>query len=191
MSFSFSVEPGQFTKAQLNGIRVALAVAGLAAVVVGIAILVWTNASLVLVAWLFGIFFVITGVARIARGVGSKTAGTGIRILSVVLGVLILAAGIYIFFNPVFGVEVLGFTIGFTWILEGIASLVDRPASSRWFDVVYAIVSIIGGILIFFIPVAAVAILLKIAAIVLLIGGVVQIAQAITLGRKVKAQAAG
>lgn len=191
MSFSFSVEPAQFSKSQLNGIRLALGIAGLAAVAVGIAIFVWANATLLIVAWLFGLYFLIAGIARIVRSFTVPAATTGYRVLSVILGLLVVGAGIYLLINPSFGVELLAYIIGIAWIVEGVATLADSSSrASRGMAIFYAIVSIIGGVLIFFVPTAAVVFLLKIVAIVLIIAGVVQIFQALTLGRRAQREAA-
>ena len=191
MSFSFTVEPSQFSKSQLNGIRWALAIAGLAAVAIGIAIFVWANATLLIVAWLFGLYFLIAGIARVVRSFTIPKLTAGNRILSVILGLLVVAAGIYLLINPSFGVEILAYIIGIAWIIEGVATLADSSSrSSRGLGILYALISIVGGVLIFFVPTAAVVFLLKIAAIVLIIAGIVQIFQAITLGRKARAAAA-
>lgn len=191
MSFSFTVEPSQFSKSQLNGIRWALGIAGLAAVAIGIAIFVWANATLLIVAWLFGLYFLIAGIARVVRSFTIPGLTAGNRILSVILGLLVVIAGVYLLINPSFGVEILAYIIGIAWIIEGVATLADSSSrSSRGLGILYALISIAGGILIFFVPTAAVVFLLKIAAIVLIIAGIVQIFQAITLGRKARAAAA-
>ncbi|SFN39698.1 HdeD family acid-resistance protein [Mycetocola miduiensis] len=188
MSFSFTVEPAQFSKSQLNGIRLALGIAGLAAVAIGIAIFVWANATLLVVAWLFGLYFVIAGLARVARSFTVPAESVGWRVLSIILGLLVLAAGVYLMINPSFGVEILAYVIGIAWIVEGVATLADSSSrASRGAAIFYAIISILGGVLIFFVPTAAIVILLKIAAIVLIIAGLVQIFQALTLGRRARA----
>ena len=192
MSFSFTVEPAQFSKSQLNGIRLALGIAGAAAVAIGIAIFVWANATLLIVAWLFGLYFLIAGIARVVRSFTIPGLTAGNRILSVILGLLVVGAGIYLLINPSFGVEILAYIIGIAWIIEGVATLADSSSrSSRGLGIFYALISIIGGILIFFVPTTAVVLLLKIVAIVLVIAGIVQIFQALTLGRKAKAAMAG
>ena len=188
MSVSFTVEPAQFSRSQLNGIRMALGIAGLAAVAVGIAIFVWANATLLIVAWLFGLFFLIAGIARVIRSISTPGATGGYRALGIVLGLLVVIAGIYLLINPSFGVEILAYIIGIAWIVEGVATLVDASSrASRGAAIAYAIVSIIGGVLIVFVPTAAVVLLLKIAAIMLVLAGLVQLFQALTLGRKARA----
>ena len=188
MAYSYSFEVSPLTKSQLTGIRIALAIAGVAALAIGIAVFVWPESTLMLVAWLFGLYFVVVGILRIARSFSGTAGSGGYRVFSFILGLLLLAAGVYLMINPEFGVELLAYAIGIAWIIEGVAALVDRPAASpRWLSVTYGLLSIIGGILIFFIPVTAVVFLLKIAAILLMIAGAVQVVQAITLGRKAKA----
>lgn len=188
MSFSYSVESAEFSKSQLNGIRLALGIAGVVAVAIGIAIFVWANATLLIVAWLFGLYFLIAGIIRIVRSFTVPGATGGYRVLSIILGLLVVVAGVYLLINPSFGVDILAYIIGIAWIVEGVATLADSSnRSSRAAAIVYAILSIIGGVIIFFIPTTAVVILLKIAAAVLVIAGLVQIFQALTLGRKARA----
>lgn len=187
MSYSFSVDAGSLSRSQLNGIRIALAIAGVAALAIGIAIFVWPESTLLLVAWLFGLYFLVVGILRVGRSFAASGDSGGYRIFSFILGLLLLAAGVYLMINPEFGVAVLAYAIGIAWIIEGIGAIVERPVGgSRVWSIVYGIISILGGILIFFVPIGAVVLLLKIAAIMLMIAGVVQIVQAIMLGRKAK-----
>jgi uncharacterized membrane protein HdeD (DUF308 family) len=186
-TFFINVDSSRLSPSQVTGIRVALGVAGLLAVILGISILVWPGATLALVAWLFGIYFLVVGILRIVKGFSGHSEGTSYRVFSIILGVLLILGGVYILLNPVFGVAVLAAAIGITWIVEGIASLVESaPDSSRWFGVLYGVVSIVAGVIVLFVPVQSAAALLVFVAVLAIVAGVVEIVQAITFGRAAK-----
>jgi uncharacterized membrane protein HdeD (DUF308 family) len=187
----FAFDSSRMSSGQINGIRVALVVSGLVAILVGILILAQPGVVLTVVGWLFGLFFIVTGVLRVGRSVGVRNENAGLRWISGILGVLLVAAGIVILLNPGFGVEVLAMVIGIAWIIEGAAALAAfAPDSSRWLGVLYGVLSIVAGALVLILPSLAVDVFLLVAAIMLIAAGAVQLVQAIFFGRKAKRAAA-
>ncbi|WP_166983529.1 HdeD family acid-resistance protein [Paramicrobacterium fandaimingii] len=173
------LSPGQIT-----GIRVALIIGGLAAVALGIVIWAWPGVTLLLVAWAFGVFFIVTGIVRAAIGLSAFEATTGGKILAVVLGILLVIAGIVILINPGFGITILATVVGIVWIVEGIASLASLPNSSlKWLAVVYGVLSIVGGILVVISPGFAAGVMLIVAATMLVVGGIAQTLEGIVFAR--------
>lgn len=172
------------SKGQLNGLRAALIVGGLAAVILGIVIWSWPGVTLLLVGWAFGWFFIISGIVRAVIGVTARWTSTGTKVLTVVLSVLLVIAGIVVLVNPGFGVVILATTIGIVWILEGIAALTAVPNGSlKWLAVIYGILSIIGGIFVILSPALAANIMLIFAASLLVVAGIMQTLEGIVFGR--------
>ncbi|UCR89659.1 HdeD family acid-resistance protein [Mycetocola spongiae] len=168
----------------VRGIRAGLIVTGAIGILVGILILAQPGSALVAVGWLFGLYFIVAGILRLTTTILAKESGTAARIFTGILGALLIIGGIYTLANPVFGAAVLAMVIGITWVIEGIASLADRSNDrARWFAVVYGIISIVAGVLVFFIPVTTAAVLLVFVAIMMIVAGVVQIVQAFLFGR--------
>lgn len=185
--FDLTIDPMRLSKSEITGVRVAIALSGLVAIVVGILILVSPTATLSVIAVLFGLYFLITGVVRVARGFLTVGASAGVRILAILLGVLLIIAGIVIIRNPLNSLVILAMVIGISWIIEGIAALVETSRdSSRWFGILFGIVSVIAGIVVLLAPVESISVLVVIGGIFLLVSGVVQIVQAFTFGRAAK-----
>src|SRR5690242_2531917 len=82
------------TRSAINGIRAALGISGGVAVVLGIVLLFWPEKTLAVLAIFLGIYFLVAGIMRIGIGVFSRGIGGGIRTLNIILGVLLVIAGI-------------------------------------------------------------------------------------------------
>lgn len=151
-----------------RGELIAVAIVGL---VLGIIALLWPGATLLTVAIIFGIYLVMSGIYRITVAFLSHTATTAIRWLSAILGVLVVAAGVYCLSNPLRSLAVIAFVIGFGWIAEGIIDImsgVQGVVSPRWLALVSGVVSIIAGIVTFTLPGLAVTAFLAFGAILLI-----------------------
>lgn len=183
----YTLNSAKLTASQISGIRWAFAIGGILTIALGVFLLAAPKASLVAVAWIFASYFLIAGVVRISRGIVAKDLGGLWRVLTIVFGVLLVLAGVYIFIDPLVGIGALVFVIGFSWIIEGVASLFDSsPDVSRWITVLYGVISVVAGIFVLANPVLAAATLLLVTAFFLIAAGVVEIVQAITFGKQAK-----
>ncbi|MET0975408.1 MAG: DUF308 domain-containing protein [Leifsonia sp.] len=186
-ALGFEIDPSRLSKNEVNGIRVALGISAVVALVVGILVLVWPEKTAGLLAILFGIYFLIIGVVRLAKGIFSRGISGGSRVLNILLGLLLLIAGIFALRNLETTVAFLGVIIGVAWIIEGVAALVESASdSSRWPGIVFGIISIIAGIVVLFLPQESVTVLIWVGGIFLVIAGLVQLVQAFTFGRQAK-----
>ncbi|MCP2032789.1 uncharacterized membrane protein HdeD (DUF308 family) [Okibacterium sp. HSC-33S16] len=168
----------------MKTVRLAIIVAGVVAILVGIAILVWPQATLALVAWLFGLYFIVSGVARIVKAAMSRGLANSYRAFLAVFGILLVVGGAFVLANPLFGVTVVATLIGFTWILEGIGVLVDVPRGrATWVTVLFGIVSIAAGVIVLVAPVAATVFWLQLTAVLLIVAGLMQAIQGAMIGR--------
>ncbi|POH61657.1 hypothetical protein C3B59_13635 [Cryobacterium zongtaii] len=184
--FAIAIDPRQLSAREISGIRVAFAVSALVAIAIGAILLVWTEATLTVIAVLFGLYFVISGVVRIARGVASTGSAAGGRVLNIVLGVLVLILGILALRNPEGSLAVLGLVVGIVWIVEGVAALVEYTTdSSRWPGILLGVVGVLAGLIVLFAPVQTIGVLVTIGGIMLIISGLVQLVRAFTFGRGV------
>jgi uncharacterized membrane protein HdeD (DUF308 family) len=186
--FAIAVDPRRLTPREISGIRVAFAVSGVVAIVIGAILLVWTEATLAVIAVLFGLYFVISGVVRIVRGAASTGSAAGGRVLNIVLGVVVLILGILAIRNPEGSLAVLGLLVGIVWIVEGVAALVEYTTdSSRWPGIVLRVIGVVAGVIVLFAPVATIGVLVTIGGIMLIISGLVQLVRGFTFGRGVAA----
>lgn len=184
------------TKSFFKSIRVALAVSGVLALLAGIALLVWPVKSAVIVTAIFASYLIIAGVVYIGLGIFSRAKGGWSRVGHIVLGLLYIVAGVIAFFNLNVAAATLALVvvifIGVSWIVDGVValSLLGSDGSRVW-TVIYAILSIIAGIIVLFSPVIAGFALWLLLGISLVVLGIVQIIRAITLGKDEKAFATG
>ncbi|AWB86334.1 hypothetical protein C3E77_06710 [Mycetocola zhujimingii] len=184
VSYFFHTESVGVGSSQLRTVRTIIIVLGVVAIVTGIAIFVWPEATLSIVAWLFGLYFVVSGLTRIGRAIAASGQPASYRVFLAVLGILLVIGGVFVFANPMFGVAVVAAVIGLTWIVEGIGVLMDVPrGGAAWLAVLVGVVCILGGLVLLFAPVAATVFWLQVSAALLVVVGVMQIAQGATLGR--------
>ncbi|GAA1444263.1 HdeD family acid-resistance protein [Leifsonia poae] len=192
----FSLDAKNLTRSAINGVRVALGISGVAALVLGIVLLFWPVKTLAVAAVFLGIYFIISGVMRVALGIFSKGISGGLRTLNIILGVLLVIAGIIALKNVSAAAVTLVIVaiafVGVGWIIEGVMSIAEssRASSSGW-AITYGIISILAGIVVLFLPASSAVFLLWFAAIALVVLGIIGIVRAFTFGREtLKATAA-
>ena len=160
-------------KSAVNGIRTALGVGGVLALIVGILILVWPGKTAAVVTVIIAIYAIAAGLVYAGLGIFAKTKGGWARVGHIALGILFVIAGVVALF--------LGILIGIMWIVEGIVALSTLgDASSKGWSIFFAILSIIAGIVVLFAPVWGVAILWWILGISLVVLGVINVVRAFT-----------
>jgi len=182
--FDLTIDPRNLSKSEVTTIRTAMAIGGVVAVILGVMILVWPGATLSVIAVLFGLYFLVGGIARIVRGIAMAGGSAGVRVLNILLGVLLLVAGIVAIRNPIGSLAVLGMVIGISWLIEGVAALVETASdSSRWFGILFAVISIVAGIVVLLSPVNSLGVLVVVGGVFLIVSGLVQLVMSFTLGR--------
>lgn len=128
----------------------------ISAIALGIAALVWPGATLVTVALLFGAYLVVSGIFRLVVAFTSDSLSTGVRWLVGVLGVFIIVAGVIALNNLGGTLLVMAYVVAFGWIFDGIAAIASgvtgRTALPRWLAILSGVVSVIGGIVLLFLP---------------------------------------
>jgi len=177
------------TDRSTTGIRVALAVGGILAVIIGILILAWPAKTAMVITVLVAIYAVTAGLIYTGIGIGSKTKGGWARVGHIVLGVLFVIAGIIAFLylgaTTAALAFLLGLLVGMMWIIEGIVSLSTLgDASSRGWTVFFAVLSIVAGIVLLFAPIWGIVVLFTLLGISLVVLGIIQVVRAIAFGRK-------
>lgn len=185
----FALDPHKLTRQAVKGLRIAFAVSGAVAVVLGLVLLLWPTKTLAVVAVFLGINFLITGGVKVAVGIFSHSLSTGMRILDVLLGLLVMVAGIIALRNSVAtGEALLIFTvimIGIGWIFEGIIAMAEAGSGpTRVWAVVFGAISVIAGIMVLVVPVWTAQWLLLMTAIMLIVLGIVGLVRAFTFGKQ-------
>lgn len=172
-------------KSIVNGIRIALGISGLIALIVGILILVWPGRSAVVVVAIVAIYAVASGIIYAGLGLFSSSVTGWGKIGHVLLGIVFVIAGIIAFVNiqaaTAWFATFVGILIGIVWIVEGAVSLSTLGTSaSRGWTIFYAIVSVLAGVFLLFSPLYGAVVLWLFLGIFLVALGVIQIVRAIT-----------
>lgn len=179
-----TIEP----RAVLRSSRIALGIAGTITLIVGMVVLIWPVKSAVFFTGLIAAYLIIAGLVYLGLAVFSRESTGWARVGHGVLGVLYIVAGAAAFVNlapATFTLFVfLAFLVGISWIIDGVVALAYLgDTGSKVWTILYAILSVLGGIALFFAPVYGIAILWLILGISLGALGVVQIVRAFTLGK--------
>ena len=186
-SFAFYGDSQENARETVKAIQTSLIIGAILSAIVGTILLAWTGAALFIVAMVLGIYFLVRGIVRLVSGIFAPGLTSGGRTLSIILGILLVIVGIFVLKNPGDSLALLGILIGLSWIIDGIATLVESSqAVSRGFAIVAGILGIIAGIVVLFVPLESVAVLTMIAGLFLVVIAVAQIIGAIVLGSKAK-----
>ena len=172
-------------KSAVNGIRTALGIGGVLAVIVGILVLVWPGKTAAVVTAIIAIYAIAAGLVYAGLGIFSKTKGGWARVGHIVLGILFIIAGIVALLNlgqaTAWLALFLGILVGIMWIVEGIVALSTLgDAASKVWSIIFAILSIIAGIILLFSPIWGAAVLWWLLGIALIVLGIINIVRAFT-----------
>ncbi len=175
-------------KSAVNGIRTALGVGGVLAVIVGILILAWPGKTAMFVTVIIAVYAIAAGLVYAGLGIFSKTKGGWARVGHILLGLLFIIAGIVMLLNlqsaTGWFAVVFGILVGIMWIVEGIVSLSTLgDAGSKGWTIFFAIISIIAGVLVLFSPLWGAVVLWWLLGIALIVLGIINIVRAFTFGK--------
>ncbi len=163
-------------------------VLGIASVTVGVIALLWPHKTVVVVAVMFGVYLLISGIMQFAQGFGHRFSG-GARVLMLASGVLSIVFGLLCFRSAEQSVVLLGLWIGIGWMFRGFAELsaaITAPAlPGRGWVVFLGVVSVLGGMVLVASPVTSVVVLAVLAGWWLIALGVFEIVSAFRLRSRV------
>ncbi|MGH3276586.1 MAG: HdeD family acid-resistance protein [Streptosporangiaceae bacterium] len=162
---------------------------------VGIMLLVWPSATLVVVALLVGASLLAAGVIRLYDGIMDRGASGGMRAADVVIGLLAILAGLYCIRHHALTVLVLAIVVGLFWIVHGVGDLTTAATQGsvpdRGLRVVTGVFSLVAGLFILIWPGISLALFLTIVAAWLLFYGVALAVMAVRLRSAEKAGGSG
>ena len=188
---AFWLFDGDITATATRWLKGGLWIRAILSIVLGIVVLALAfnnpDAIVYTIAWLFAIYFWIVGLVRIVSGIVNNSISGGIRALNIVLGVLLIVAGVVAIRNPVVSLVALALVIGFSWIIEGVLAVMETAKdSSQWFGTILGVISVVAGITVIFLPVESIGILVLFTGILLIVTGIMAGITAIMLGRAPK-----
>jgi uncharacterized membrane protein HdeD (DUF308 family) len=160
--------------------------AGVLSIVIGVLILAWPGATIVVIAILFAIQVIIAGVLQIVAAF-SADGGAGSRVLLGLLGALSILVGLLCLRAPLQTAVALGLLIGAVWVVGGVIGFVhavgaERGGARGW-AIVSAVISVIAGVVVLVYPGMSIVVLTWLLGIVLVVNGAVLVARAFALRR--------
>ena len=184
----FKLAEDWLPKKAKNAIRGTYAILGIAAVILGLALLIWPGATLKVAAIALGAYFVVSGVVRIVTAIVELGLPGGWRVLDILIGLMLSVGGVVMLKNAALSGATLAvlvtMVVGLGWMLEGVMALVEswRMPSSAW-AVIYALLSIVAGFIVLFSPVSSTTWLILFGGCALVAIGIVAIVRAFTFGK--------
>ncbi len=152
---------------------------GVVTLLTGVAALVWPGRTLVVVAVLFGIQLIVTGIFRFAAAFASDDLTGGTRVLLAVLGVFSLIIGLYAVRHVLITLLALALLLGIFWIISGavelFTALSHRGMRGRGWTATMGILSILAGIVVLVYPSITLLVLAVVLGVWLLVFGAMQI----------------
>jgi uncharacterized membrane protein HdeD (DUF308 family) len=167
---------------------------GVVTVVLGVLVLVWPQATLLVVAIIFGLQLIVVGAVRLAMSRTLPSEPGWLRPVSIGLGALTIVFGIVCLFRPNASLVVIAIVIAAGWIAEGFAALAqgfssDRTTGSRIFLIVLGIIVVLAGFAIAIFPRESLVLLTRLGGIMLIVIGAAELVAAF-LARRAAASGA-
>jgi uncharacterized membrane protein HdeD (DUF308 family) len=142
---------------------------------VGVILLVWPHATLVVVAALIGAALLVTGLLRLISGFTARDVSGGTRAAYIIIGLLATLAGLYCLRHLSVTVVLVAFIVGVFWTLYGIVELIvaatSGPGTGRGLRAFTGVLSLAAGLIVMFWPSISLNILLWVMGIWLLAYG--------------------
>ena len=171
--------------------RITLAVAA-AMLTLGLLLLLWPYASLVVIAVLLGIALLATGVLRLVHGVMTGGQAGTHRGVHLVIGILAVLAGIYCLGDVAGTVVLLSLVVGLFWVMHGLVDLVaiGRPGPGRALTRITGGLSLLAGLIVIFWPAITVPVMAAVMGAWLACYGVLLVVTVLYLRHVARAAAA-
>ncbi|RDI61292.1 HdeD family acid-resistance protein [Nocardia pseudobrasiliensis] len=165
-------------------------VSGLAALVLGVIVLVWPGISILAAAVLFGIYLVVSGLAEVAFAF-TLHASVPYRILLFLSGALSIALGVFAFrhFGAGYAVLLLAIWVGIGFLFQGVAETATALSydglPGRGWHLFFGAMSMIAGLVMLAWPFDSIVVLTIVTGIWLVILGGFQLGSAFMTRRAV------
>lgn len=156
--------------------RAAIVTLAVIAIVLGVIAFFWAGATLATIGFLFGIYLVVAGVQRIVRAITDRKGVRSLFLINLIAGIIVTVAGVLALTNTTKSLVFLAIIVGAGWILGGIVDLVvafrTLRGTARVIAVIGALLSILAGAALVFLPGVAAPVFLKIGAVLLVVVGI-------------------
>lgn len=154
-------------------------VVGLISIALGLLFLIWPGRTITVLAVLFGIYLIVSGVVSLVQGF-NKDLSTGQRVLAILVGVISIVLGVLCFRGGITdGVYILSLFVGFSFLFRGIYQLLGgiqaKGQQGRGLVITAGILGIIVGVIFLIAPFSSLFVLAMIAGVWLILLGILEI----------------
>jgi uncharacterized membrane protein HdeD (DUF308 family) len=173
-----ALEPGELEAGERVAWWLALGGAVLG-VVLGVAIMAWPEATMTVVASLFGIWLLVHGVVRIVQAITGGSSTGAERAIIAVIGAFFVVAGVMALRNLLVSFALLVTLVGLMWLIGGIMELVlafGGQGGFRLWHGALGLLSIVAGLIVLVWPGLSLVTLVYITGIWLVVMGLIQVA---------------
>ena len=162
--------------------------AGILSLAVGVVALVWPGKTVIVVAIVFAIWLIVSGIFSLVRGFAHGLTG-GMRALFIITGILSLVLGIFAIRGEFQELYIVSLFIGIGFLFRGFASLFlgFESKEGRGSNIFFGIVMIIGGVVVLVWPGISLVTLTWVVGIWLIIIGIYEIIAAFSVKRMARA----
>jgi uncharacterized membrane protein HdeD (DUF308 family) len=148
-------------------------------VVIGVLVLVWPHATLLVGAALFGIWLLVHGIVHLVQAITATASDVAVRTLNGVIGVLFIVGGVVCVRNAVTTLLLVATIIGITWLIAGVVQLMvafsaGRSTQSRVLVGTFGALAILGGVVVLVWPDLTLLTMVYLTGIWLLVMGLFQ-----------------
>ncbi|RVW11414.1 hypothetical protein EGT67_03090 [Prescottella agglutinans] len=168
----------------LTGLTV---VFGLLTLGLGIAVLVWPDATLFVVAVLIAIQVFAFGIIQIIRSFAEVGAPTAARTLTGLSGALAILLGFLVLRSPLQTLVIITLVIGAWWVFRGVLDIVagaSEVPGNRAFGIVLGIISVVAGAIVLLQPELSLGVFVIVVGVWMILYGLIVVASAF-LARRV------
>ena len=158
---------------------------GILTLLAGVAVLAWPSETLLVIAVLFGVQLIISGIFRFVGALASDDLTGGTRVMLALLGVLSIIIGLWAVRHAVLTLVALIVFLGIFWVINGLievfTAISHRGMPDRGWSVLMGVLSAIAGIIVLAYPGLTLVGLAVILRIWLLVFGILEIVAAFRL----------
>jgi uncharacterized membrane protein HdeD (DUF308 family) len=158
---------------------------GILTLIAGVVVLAWPGETLLVLAVLFGIQLIVSGIFRFVAALASTDLTGGTRVMLALLGVLSIIIGLWAVRHVVITLVALVVFLGIFWVVNGLieifTAVAHRDVPDRGWSVLMGVLSIFAGLIVLAYPGLSLFGLAVILGIWLLVFGILELMAAFRL----------
>jgi len=125
-------------------------VGGIIAIAAGVLALVYPHITISVVALIFGIYLIISGLIELVAGIAEDDVDGGVRVLAALLGIISLIAGVTVLRHPGQSLLVVALVVGIYLIIAGVLTIYRGATRTdgRGVNIAVGCLDVIAGVII-------------------------------------------